>query len=32
MPLHFDDIDIISEVEGLRSALIVPCRMCPAEL
>ena len=30
MPLHFDDIDIISEVEGLRSALIVPCRMCPA--
>lgn len=30
MPLHFDDIDVLSQVEGLRSALIVPCNMCPA--
>ncbi len=30
MPLHFEDRDIIPEVEGLRSALIVPCNMCPA--
>lgn len=30
MPLHFYDLDITSEVEGVRSALIVPCNMCPA--
>ena len=30
MPIHLKDLDVISEVEGLRSALIVPCRMCPA--
>ena len=30
MPLHFDDLDVISEVAGLSSALIVPCYMCPA--
>ena len=30
MPIHFEDLDVISEVEGLRSVLIVPCRMCPA--
>jgi glutamate racemase len=30
MPLHFDDADISSEIEGIRSVLIVPCRMCPA--
>ncbi|WP_136796004.1 hypothetical protein [Desulfosediminicola ganghwensis] len=30
MPIHFEDTDFISEVKGLRSALIVPCRMCPA--
>lgn len=30
MPIHFDDLDVISEVAGLRSALIVPCNMCPA--
>lgn len=30
MPIHFDDRDVISEVAGLRSALIVPCNMCPA--
>ena len=30
MPIHFDDLDVVSEVEGLSSALIVPCIMCPA--
>ncbi len=30
MPIHFDDRDVVSEVAGLRSALIVPCIMCPA--
>ena len=30
MPLHFNDLDVVSEVEGLSSALIVPCNMCPA--
>jgi len=30
MPIHFDDLDVASEVEGLSSALIVPCNMCPA--
>ena len=30
MPLHFDDLDVVPEVAGLSSALIVPCYMCPA--
>jgi hypothetical protein len=30
MPIHFDDLDVVSEVAGLNSALIVPCNMCPA--
>ena len=30
MPIHFKDFDVISETAGLRSALIVPCNMCPA--
>ena len=30
MPIHFNDIDVVSEVAGLNSALIVPCNMCPA--
>ena len=30
MPIHFDDLDVVSEVAGLSSALIVPCYMCPA--
>ena len=30
MPFHFDDLDVVSEVSGLSSALIVPCYMCPA--
>jgi hypothetical protein len=30
MPIHFNDLDVLSAVEGLSSALIVPCNMCPA--
>jgi len=30
MPIHFDDLDVVSQAEGLSSALIVPCNMCPA--
>jgi len=30
MPIHFNDLDVISEVAELSSALIVPCNMCPA--
>jgi hypothetical protein len=30
MPIHFEDLDVVSEVSGLKSALIVPCNMCPA--
>ena len=30
MPIHFEDLDVTSEVEGLSSALIVPCNLCPA--
>ena len=30
MPIHFKDLDVVSETAGLRSALIVPCNMCPA--
>lgn len=30
MPIHFGDLDVVSEIEGVRSALIVPCTMCPA--
>jgi hypothetical protein len=30
MPIHFNDRDVVSEAAGLRSALIVPCYMCPA--
>ncbi len=30
MPIHFNDLDVVSEVTGLSSALIVPCNMCPA--
>lgn len=29
MPIHLDDLDVVSEVEGLSSALIVPCNLCP---
>ena len=30
MPIEFNDLDVVSEVAGLSSALIVPCNMCPA--
>lgn len=30
MPLHFKDLDVVSQAGGIRSALIVPCHMCPA--
>ncbi len=30
MPIHFEDLDVIQEIKGVRSALIVPCNMCPA--
>ena len=30
MPIHFEDLDVVSEVAGLRSVLIVPCNMCAA--
>jgi hypothetical protein len=30
MPIHFNDLDVVSEAAGLKSALIVPCNMCPA--
>ena len=30
MPIHFNDLDVISETAGLKSTLIVPCNMCPA--
>ena len=29
MPIHFKDLDVVSEAAGLSSALIVPCIMCP---
>jgi len=30
MPIHLEDLDVVSQAEGLSSALIVPCNMCPA--
>ena len=30
MPLHFEDLDVVSAAEGSKSVLIVPCNMCPA--
>jgi hypothetical protein len=30
MPIHLKDLDVVSEVAGLRSALLVPCNMCAA--
>jgi hypothetical protein len=30
MPIHFEDREAASEAAGLRSALIVPCYLCPA--
>ena len=28
MPIHLNEIDVVPEVEGLGSALIVACNMC----
>lgn len=30
MPIHLDDMNVISIIKGQSSALIVPCYMCPA--
>jgi hypothetical protein len=30
MPIHFNDVDLDSGVSGLKTALIVPCIMCPS--
>jgi len=30
MPIYLNDLEVVSEVTGLSSALIVPCNMCPA--
>ena len=30
MPIHFKDLDVVSELDGVSSALIVPCNVCPA--
>jgi len=30
MPLHFKDLDVVSQAEGMNSVLIVPCIVCPA--
>jgi hypothetical protein len=30
MPIHFEDLDVASELDGVSSALIVPCNVCPA--
>jgi len=30
MPIDFSDSDVVSEIGGVSSALVVPCTMCPA--
>jgi hypothetical protein len=30
MPIHFTELSVASDVAGLKSALIVPCNLCPA--
>ena len=30
MPIHFNDVDLDSQISGFKTALIVPCIMCPA--
>ncbi|MHC4232437.1 MAG: hypothetical protein ACYSUS_00010 [Planctomycetota bacterium] len=30
MPIHLNDLDVLTEAIGVSSALIVPCNMCPA--
>jgi hypothetical protein len=29
MPIHFSELELVSEIEGVSSALPVPCIMCP---
>lgn len=30
MPIHLKDLDVVSQTDGVSSALIVPCNLCPA--
>lgn len=30
MPVYLDETDVVTEVAGFKSVLIVPCRFCPA--
>ncbi len=30
MPIHLDNVDVVSKITGQGSALIIPCYMCPA--
>jgi hypothetical protein len=30
MPIHLQDLDVVAQAEGVSSALIVPCNLCPA--
>ena len=30
MPLYLNELDVTAQVEGAKSVIIVPCRMCPA--
>jgi hypothetical protein len=30
MPIHLQDLDVVSQATGVSSALIVPCNLCPA--
>ena len=30
MPIHFRDLDVVSQVDDVNSALVAPCIMCPA--
>jgi len=30
MPFYLDETDVVPEVDGFKSVLIVPCRFCPA--
>lgn len=30
MPIHFEELDVTQDLKGVHSALIVPCKMCPA--
>ena len=30
MPFYLDEVDVVAQVRGFGSVLIVPCRFCPA--